>query len=94
MDGLFLLYLFNFAPVSGPYGPSVEAARKAAFIQSGIAADWAVVQSAAEKRIPPVIRHAAVAAGMVHRRELELNSRVLKFKARPDGASALLTLEW
>lgn len=94
MDGLFLLYGLTYFPLSGVYGPAINTATKAAFIQSGYAGEFEVVRSAAEKRIPPVIRHSAIVYTAVSKKEFSWRGRTLDGTVKRDGASLLLHVEW
>lgn len=94
MDGLFLLVGLSFIPIQGVYGPALDKTRKAAFIQSGLQADWDTVRGAAEKRVPPILRHASVVGAAIYKREVELNSKTLHLNLKQDSARALLTLEF
>lgn len=95
MTGLVLLYALSFIPVHGAYGPAINTAREAALMQTGIRRDFEQAKSAAEAKLPPMLRHGIAGASALYRRELIIKTQhVGSWKLKPGEASATFAWEW
>lgn len=95
MNSLFLLYSLTFIPVNGPYAEPINTAREAAFIQSGIKAEYEVVRRAAEKKVPKPVAYAAYTYRIVNKKELRFKSSQLgTWTVRKDSVQVSWGFSW
>lgn len=94
MEWMHFLYVLNFVPAQGTYGPAVNTAAKAAFIQSGAASNVEVVKAAAEKRVPKTLTHAVLVYNAASKQEVSWRGRTIDGSVGTKGVSVSLHLEF